>query len=124
MKKLLVAFLLIALSASPVFAAKQVYTLSLDQDQPVGASISFTATRTVTRITRTEWINVYCHNVEHITIFDTEVPVSWGLSTSRVGRAEFTLPAGSDHCWGALVTTVDYEPQHGDPRVFFTANVS
>lgn len=108
--------------AGPVMGAKQVYSLALDNGQPVSGPVTFTATRTVTRITRTEWVNVYCHDASHATVYDTELPVAWGEFNSLTGHAgPFDLAPGSEHCWAALVTTVDYEPQNGDPEVYFTA---
>lgn len=108
--------------ASPAYAAKQVYTLALGQAQPVASPVTFTATRSVARSgPKIEWVNVYCHDDSHVTVYDTELPVSWGTFDSLTGQAgPFDLAPGSDHCWAALVTTIDYEPQQGDPEVYFT----
>ena len=115
------ALSILTLAVSPVLAAKQVYTLALDQPAPVVSPVTFTATRSVVRNdAKIAWINVYCHDAGHVTIYDTEYPVQWGTFDSLIGHsASFDLTPGSDHCWAALVTSIDYEPRHGDPVLFF-----
>lgn len=93
-------------------AAQQRYTLSVEQ---ANGEATFTVTRTRERVTRTEWLALDCYQ-GWWEVFDTEIPVSW--DAGLVGHAG-PLPVSGDWCEAAVVTTLDYEPQHHDPVVVF-----
>lgn len=118
MKRILAAGLALLLLAGPVSAGKQRYTLALDQAQPVasGSYVTFTATRTALRQTHIEWLALDCYDGP-VEVSETEVPILWGTSSSKTGTTQ-PLPVSGNWCEAALVTTIDYDTQKGDPEVY------
>jgi len=112
------AALIVALPAS---SAKQEFTISLDQAQPVSGDVTFTVTRSSIRKhdPQTQWVAVDCYDALGAETSSSEQPVQWGLWSSLVGHT-WPFAVSGVECYAAVVTTLSYEPQHGDPVVEFS----